>query len=151
MILFNILHLFNKVSNEYKQESILIECDIVNEWSQIERQRVSKFNFVDLVLVNLIESIRVIYSTCDDTMKLAFNLFKCLFKSLVFFGLDIEKILCLNCLIKWILVDSIRNEISEDREFYAYLESLLEETLQSNGDDIKSRLNKVLNEFFMLV
>ena len=148
---YNILHLFNKVSNEYKQESILIECDIVNEWSQIERQRVSKFNFVDLVLVNLIESIRVIYSTCDDTMKLAFNLFKCLFKSLVFFGLDIEKILCLNCLIKWILVDSIRNEISDDRQFYAYLESLLEETLQTNGDVIKSRLNKVLNEFFMLV
>jgi hypothetical protein len=139
-----------KVSNEYLSKTFYVDYEFINDLGEIESQRVTKLDRV--VLVEEIEYIRVFYSRCDDVMQIGFNAFKYFFKSILFYGLYIEKILCLNCLLKWILVDEIRNEIVDDREFYVYLEHLRKNLhLSTNEDKLTvSRLEKCLGDFFML-
>ena len=81
-------------------------------------------------------------------MRIAFRSFQYLIKSVIYYGLDIEKVMALFCLEKCCLLnDIIRHEVLCDNILVEYLQSLLkqEESAMPTMDNLKLRLINRLN------
>ena len=147
---------FKNVSNEFKSLSEVVELEFVNDENQIETQYVTRMKtYFDLIIyepsyyfVNLIRQLSIIFSS-DETKLIAYRAYKYFFKSILMYGLDIEKMLCLSCLVNFIHISEIHCDLFGDVNLIGYLGVLKNGTELSNTstDSIKKRLRKHLEGF----
>ena len=135
--------LFKKVSNEFvKNEKIL--CEFLNEKNEIEVQKLTRLTFVNNshsvvnTCVDALNNIKLVFSS-NETKKLAYPNYVSFFKSILYFGQDIEKIMCLSCLISFCEVEEIIANIFKDNNLIEFLRSILQSSNDTN-DSIKERL-----------
>ena len=96
--------------------------------------------------VELIKILEVIFTSNDSLKLLAYQNYKFCFKSVILYGVDIEKIIFLDSLKKFMSVDEIKQDIFVDTDFIEYLKGLLQQTNDSN-DQTKLRLNAMIKKF----
>jgi hypothetical protein len=142
--------LFKKVSNEFsKNDRILLE--FLNEKNEIEIQKITRLTFVNNshsvvnTVVDALNNIKVVFAS-TETKKLAYPNYIPFFKSVLYYGLDIEKIICLNCLISFCAVEEIKSDLFKDSDLINFLRSL-KETPKDRNDSIKERLQIILTRF----
>jgi len=142
--------LFKKVSNEFsKNDQILLE--FLNEKNEIEIQKITRLTFVNNshsvvnTVVDALNNIKVVFAS-TETKKLAYPNYIPFFKSVLYYGLDIEKIICLNCLISFCAVEEIKSDLFKDNDLINFLRSL-KETSKDINDSIKERLQIMLTRF----
>ncbi len=142
--------LFKKVSNEFsKNDQILLE--FLNEKNEIEIQKITRLTFVNNshsvvnTVVDALNNIKVVFAS-TETKKLAYPNYIPFFKSVLYYGLDIEKIICLNCLISFCAVEEIKSDLFKDNDLINFLRSL-KETSKDRNDSIKERLQIMLTRF----
>ena len=154
---------FKEITDEFKKISEIVEWEFINEFNQKEEQKVTRItNHFGRILNNssnyFVRSIRHINDifTTDETKVIAYEAHKYFFKSIIFYGLNIERILCLACLLKFIHIGSIREDLFGDVSLIEYLKMLenqikkdtLQETKNQNGDLLlNKRLLNGIKEF----
>ena len=57
-----------------------------------------------------------------DQMMIAFDAFQHFFKSIIYFSLDIEKLICLDCITVFCVVDRIKDQIFGDKAFVTFMQ-----------------------------
>ena len=153
--------IFKSVSNEYLNWCKHVQYEFVNENGQIEIQNINIvlkkaseadpnrtyfLGWVCYTLIEIIDGVKNVFTSCDNLKELAYENYKVCFKSVILYGLDIEKILFLDCLKKIMTVKKVKSDFYADVELVNYLRSLQEETANSN-DNLKIRLNLILRHF----
>ena len=82
---------------------------------------------------------------------MAYETYKILFRVILFYGVDVEKILGLFCLKRFCQVKEINCDIFKDRNLIDHLNSLLVyDCAQGLNKKIKERLHISINEFLSL-
>lgn len=136
---------FKSVSNEYATISDIVELKFINETNQIETQRVTRINkYFDHVrrgssyyFVKVMRQIMNFYVT-DETKLIAYDAYKYFFKTILVYALDIEKVMCLACLVEFIHLQEIQRDLLDDQIVVECLESL--RSAQSSTEAIQARL-----------
>ena len=141
---------YKNISDDYKKKTSLVESEFINEMDCEEVRQVSMFNYFGegctliRTIPDIINYFRVVFSS-EATKECAWENFKFFLVSIVYHGLDIEKIVCLNCLTKFSEASVIRTELAQDRELIHYLTQLYAENESRN--DLKDRLNNMIAVF----
>ena len=120
-------HTFKEVNKDFTRNG-KVTREFINEREETERGLVHKLLLIynsnnsamARTVVDVLDNIRCVYSS-EETKKLAFPIFWPFFKSVLLFGLDIERIVCLNCLQSFCQVESIRREFLGDVESVNFL------------------------------
>ena len=146
---------FGEVSDKYFKNSKLVSWEFRNEFGQLERSRVSKiifFNHNDhqvltpYYIVDLLNNLKFICNN-EQTRQIGFKKYKDFFLSVIHFGADIEKILCLNILREYLSINEIRSELSNDARLVAYLSKLKELNCNYLEDTNAKRLIVMVDQF----
>ena len=152
-----------KVTNEFRKISEIVEWEFINELNQIETQKVTRItNHFGRVLNNssnyLVRGLKQIkdFFTTDEHKEIAYECQKNFFKSILFYGLDIEKVMCLDCLIKFVRISSIRDDLVREVNLIEKLkndavflenECSREANNQNEFSSVNGRLLKGIKEF----
>ena len=150
-----IKHMFIKVNNDFTRNG-KVTREFINEREETERGLVhklllsfnSKNSTMARTVVDVLDNIRCVYSS-EETKKLAFPIFWPFFESVLLFGLDIERILCLNCLQSFCQVESISGEFLGNESVILYLKEKME-TNANSEDEIKQRQNRMIEKIFQI-
>ena len=96
---------FKKFSNDFQSD--LVNKEFINELNQVEVERVTRIKFrtncvyfrnnYGYTFADILNQLNVIFST-NEAKLLAYETYKILFRVILFYGVDVEKILCLFCL-----------------------------------------------------
>ena len=78
--------------------------------------------------------------TTDETKVIAYEALKYFFKSILFYGLEIEKIMCLSFLNKCLHIRSIRDDLFGDESLIKYLK-----IYQNDNERILNGIKEFLN------
>ena len=152
-----------KVTNEFRKISEIVEWEFINELNQIETQKVTRItnhfgrvlNNSSNYLVRGLKQIKDTYTT-DEHKEIAYECQKNFFKSILFYGLDIEKVMCLDCLIKFVRISSIRDDLVSEVNLIEQLkndavilenECSREANNQNEFSSVNGRLLKGVKEF----
>jgi hypothetical protein len=146
---------FKSVSNEFQSHIEKIKWEFMNENNKIEMQEVSRLMISGTTstaintIVDALTCLKIIY-TSDEAKKIAYDSYSAFMKSILVYGLDIEKIICIACLRKYCsTLEWIRKDIFEDKHLVGHLNSLYHSNRNLARDDaIKRRLNETIFEFF---
>jgi hypothetical protein len=141
---------FKEITNEFcKNEEFL------NEKNIREIQGVTRMTFINNSqsvansIIEVLNNIKLIFTT-RETKMLAYPKYSVFFKSVLYYGLDIERIICLNCLRSFCEVEEIRRDIFGDEKLVSYLNNIiLSESLTTTNDEIKQRLITMIRSFFI--
>ena len=91
---------------------------------------------------------RVIYSHSDETRQLAFNSYRHFLRSIIYYGLDVEKIVALKCILEYCVVERIKTQVRLDTELFKYLKDLRNKLADGiHLDPIESRLRTMIDMF----
>ena len=144
-------HTFKEVNSDFTGNG-KVTREFINEREETERGLVHKLLLIynsnnsamARTVVDVLDNIRCVYSS-DETKKLAFPIFWPFFKSVLLFGLDIERIVCLNCLQSFCQVKSIRREFFGNESVSFLLKEIMEKNANSK-DEIKQRQNRMIEK-----
>ncbi len=91
--------------------------------------------------------------TCFESIRIVYDTHQFFFKSIVYFGLDIEKLICLHVLIRFCYGnDEVRREIFRDEKFIKFIEKLQNDTNRRESlfaPRYIERFRNCLNEFLL--
>jgi hypothetical protein len=146
---------FKRVSNEFQSHTEKIKWEFMNENNRLETQEVSRLKIGGTTstaintIVDALTCLKIIY-TSDEAKKIAYDSYGAFMKSILVYGLDIEKIICLACLKKYCsTLEWIRKDIFEDKTLVDHLFDFYHSNRNIARDDaIKRRLNEIIFEFF---
>ena len=154
--------MFKSVSLDFMNFCTVEKLELRNEHGKIETEYVCDFLrktfysfnnkasfwgcWVVHTLVEFIKCLEVIFTRNDDLKLLAYEKFKFCFKSVILHGVDIEKIIFLDCLKKFMSTNEIERDIFDDEQLIEYLKDLLQKNKHSN-DQMKLRLNTIIKYF----
>ena len=155
--------IFKDVSDVFKKNSVIVKWQFRNEFGQEETTHVNRLNFIgesqdnvkqfdnyrNFTLVDTLNGLKVIGST-EERRLIIYESFRNFFLSIIFHGLDVEKILCLSCLIKFCQTEYIRNDLFNDEKLITYLLKVKESALMAKNDPVAKRLGNKLEDFFTL-
>ena len=126
--------IFKKVSRDFVGTSELVYWEFFNEHGKREVQKVSRITFgasqivtkyyQKVSSVDLLNLVLVFLNT-DDKIRMGYNSYKHFFYGIIFFGLDIERVLCVKCLINFKAVSDVNESLRGDVNLNAFLKSLL--------------------------
>ena len=105
----------------------------------------SKSNYI---LINSFKPLTIVFTT-NEARKLAYEVYQYFFKSVIYYALDMEKIMCLMCLKSFCQCIEVKNKVFEDVKLIEYLESLIKNCGLFENDDLKKRLNNVIKDFLL--
>jgi hypothetical protein len=143
-----ITNYFVKVSADYKNISFLTRWEFINENGRLEIQNITSifnrfnnnsFTMNYIYITDVIERLKVFFST-ENLKILAYNTHKIFFISLIKYGLDIEKVLCLDLVEIFSHVNFIKSDLLNEKEFLELLKESSE--IESEMDPIKLRLKQ---------
>ena len=148
---------FGNVRPDFSLVCKLVECQFKNELGQFEIAKSHKFsdtnigtyeNYLSLSpFLNILESVRM-RSSSKQTKAISFSLYKNWFKSIVYYGLDAERIYCLWCLSEFCQEnESIKMSLLNDETFVRFLLNLRNESREKENT-VKERLFSLINSFF---
>lgn len=152
---------FKDVSNVFKHNSVLVKWQFRNEFDQEETQRVHRLNFVgdslvkqfdkyrNFTLVDTINGLNVMCSTKERKL-IVYEGFGNFFKSIIFYGVEVEKILCLKCLIEFCEIESIKSDLINDEKLLKYLLEIKSDYSNARLTPNAKRLNTMIENFFSL-
>ena len=146
---------YTKVCDDFaRNERVMWE--FVNEARQVERQTVTRLTFVNNshsvvnTVVDALNNIVVVFCT-SETKRVAYPNYVPFFKSVLYYGLPIERIVCLNCLLSFCQVAELRADLFSDLELIAFLRKICAETsgelVNETSDPIGRRLHVILGKF----
>ena len=145
---------FKAVSNEFQSHTEKIKWEFINESNQLEVEEVSRLliggttSTAINTIVDALTCLRIIY-TSHAAKKIAYENYSYFMKSILFYGLEIEIIICLACLKKYCSsLDWIRKDIFEDRKLIDHLSELYHLNFETKDDAMKKRLNATILDFF---
>jgi hypothetical protein len=144
-------HTFTVVNDEFTRNPRVFS-EFINENNRVEQGEVNKLYLIHnsnnsamaRTIVDVLDNIKFVY-TSKRTKKLAFPVFYPFFKSVLLNGRTIERIICLNCLINYCQVETIRNQIFDDKELIEFLRA---KQIENSQDDMEQRQNRMLTRFF---
>ena len=150
---------FTRVSDAFLPMCFLSSHEFFNEKSELETQVVHKLKFISecrlyeaymscSTLVQIINSLCVMCDT-EEKQEIGYEYYKFFLKSILVHGLDIERVLCLNCVCKFRRVASVRADLSADVELNAFLKGLGSMGLNETNIDMKQRLHVMLEKYFV--
>ena len=147
---------FRKITNEFVQNE-KIQWEFINENNEEETQHLTRLIFINntnsamgYTIVDVINNIKNSFTT-NETKKLAFPEYVSFFKSIIYYGLDIEKIICLSCLRSFCSEQTVKNYILEDEAFIKFLENLKQSRLcieEVEENSFKPRLKAMIENLF---
>ena len=144
-------HTFTVVNNDFTRNPRVFS-EFINENNRVEQGEVNKLFLIynsnnsamARTIVDVLDNIKFVY-TKERTKMLAFPVFYAFFKSVLLHGLVIERIVCLNCLINYCQVETIRDKIFDDRELIEFLRT---KQIENTEDALEQRENRMLERFF---
>ena len=147
-------HTFSKVNNNFTQKNDPVLRELINENDEREKCLVYKLflrysrntTAMTRTVPDVLDNIRCVYST-EKTKVLAFPMFWPFFKSVILYGLVIERIVCLNCLKSFCQVNQIREKVLGDKEVVEFLK-VVKTNNNNNSDDIIQRQKVMIETFF---
>ena len=155
---------FKSITKYFREEgkSIVARFEYINEFGRKEASKVThtiipsdKLTGINVLaiytVVRTINDQRRIFSLTDQTRIIGFENYKYYIFSIIFYGLDIEKILSLKYLIEYSQVGQIKNEILNETCLFEYLNDLknsYDDNYSCNQMEI--RLNTIIGEFLAL-
>jgi len=139
------------VNNDFTRNPRVFS-EFINENNQVEQGEVNKLFLIHnsnnsamaRTIVDVLDNIKFVYDK-KETKEIAFPVFYPFFKSVLFYGLNIERIMCLNCLINYCQVETIRNQIFDDEELIEFLRT---KQIENTEDAMEQRQNRILTRFF---
>ena len=155
---------FRETSNAFLVNSELVEYEFYNEKHELEIQKVHKLNISGyrndraadygyygyfLTFEQIIDNISVL---CFDYEKkhVGYDYFKYFIKSLLMYGLDIEKLLGLKCLNDFLAVSKVKKDLVEDKRFMEFLKNMETNSMESNHET-QQRLNVMIQKTLALI
>ena len=150
--------LFSKRSSDFLGIGEVRRWEFINEFNEKEIQNVTRLNVPSNVSMGInvlstytimysLNNLRVIFSHNDDTRKFAYDASKYFMISIIYFGVDAEKVVALKCLLEYCAVEQIKHDISNEQDMFAYLIDLKS---SDSGDPIEKRLLVMIEEFLAL-
>ena len=142
---------FKTVSDEFQRGNEKIECEFVNESGRKESQIVTRLTFINNshivcnTVMDWLNAVSVIYATSFGK-EVAYNSFKPFLLSIVYYGLDIERIMGIHCLVKYSDQASVRADLVEEKQFIDFLKRLYQSS--HVNDSIKWRLDCMILSLF---
>ena len=160
-----IQHFFTKTSNDFLHLCKRVDREFINEMNEIDHGTVhslitlanqnTPMNAIpSFIIPDLILNAIVMWSTskqCDDLKSMGFHNCKHFYRSVLFYGYVVEKLLVLKILQNFCDMDSLRSEIFSDLELVEYLKKLLDESIQEDSDNMNIRLRNGINSLFDLM
>ena len=147
---------FSQVSDEYRAASTeIVPWEFINEYDEAEVAHVSRLLVSGTsttainTIVDALNCLCVINAN-DEAKKIAYESYRYFIKSVIYFGLCVEKILCVRTLIKFCTEDYVRKDVLEDTELVDYLRKIYIDESSSNADVYAKRLNVKIGEFFAM-
>ena len=151
---------YTKVSKDFLNSCDIIRSEFINEFNKKEMQNVTRslvpgdmatgLNvFSTFTQIGILNKLRFIYSLSEEKRVLGFKNYNCFILSMVYYGLDIEIIIALKCLIEYCSVEQIKQEVFNNKNLFNHLKSLVKENASnnSNGERLKSMINDFFNIF----
>ena len=123
---------FNCVRKDFIDACDLMFFEFVNELNEIELEKVNRFNEyqngfrknTNYYFVEVLIWLKNLF-TCFESIRIVYDTHQFFFKSIVYFGLDIEKLLCLHVLAKFSYGnDGVGREIFQDKQFIEFIERI---------------------------
>ena len=152
--------IFSATSDVFKDNCELVRRECVNECNVIEVHLIHQLKIagnkytIIRTLVDILNLLKVIVDNFDDD-EIKFKMFKnweVFFKSVIFYGVVIEKLVCVNLLEKYCAILKIRDELRNDKEFILYLKNLY---IQNENDSAENliliRMNRQIKTFLNIL
>ena len=139
---------FVRTTDEHFKNAELINWEFRNEFNKLERCKVTKLDLSGInrhndllpyVTVDVLNNIKFICFN-EQNKIIGFEKYKHFFLSVLYFGLDIEKLVCLNALKDFLAVEQVRNEIFSNQELILFLSDLRDRIGQKLDDSVNYRL-----------
>jgi hypothetical protein len=103
-------------------------------------------NYRNFTLVDTLNGLKVICST-EEARLIVYENFEFFFKSIIFYGVEVEKILCLNCLVKFCETEFIRNDLFNDEKLIEYLSKVKNDQHKVKNSFNTKRLDIMIENF----
>jgi hypothetical protein len=150
---------FRNISGEFLLNCELIEYEFPNENNELEFQKVHKLNISDnkksyeTILRTFEQIINNISILCFDNEKkiVGYEFYKFFIKSLIIFGLDIEKLLGLKCLNDFLVVEEVKKDLNEDEPFIETLKNMRTNKNSVCNNQMQQRLNIMIQKTLALI
>ena len=97
-------------------------------------------------LVEFIKFLEVVFTSNEKLKLLAYEKYKFCFKSVILHGVDVEKIIFLNTLKKFMSVNEIQRDVFGEISLIENLKELLLES-KNSSDQMKLRLSSMIRKF----
>ena len=145
---------FKNERDDFIKYCDLVNYEFLNELNEIEVQKVYRFNIynnrnrtdTNYYFIEIIIWLKEIFIT-PEQMEIAFVAYQNFFKSIIYFSLDIEKLICLNCIASFCAVEKIKKQIFDDTKFVEFIENVLFRNQKASNDTIQERLNLCIKSF----
>ena len=147
---------FKQIRDDFASDCELVEYECLNELNQYEIVKTHKFKeknmrhvyetFLSLSpFVMILESIRLRSST-NEMKLMSFEIYKNTFKSILFYGLDIERVFCLRCLNEFCQGNaSIKSQLMSDEMLIKFLLKVYQR--ENDKASLKERLRLIVEIF----
>ena len=162
-----VIFMFQSVSCDFKRLCKLVKFEYINENGQTEFESVHYFLRTALVidtnnresfsvgwvvhtLVEFIKLLQVIFTRNDKLKLMAYTKYKFFFKSVILYGVDVEKVIFLDCLKQFMInVNEIKRDVFDDTVLIENLKGIVQKDMESS-DRIKIRLNETILNFLKI-
>ncbi len=133
-----------------------IELEFVNERGEREKQLATRHTFINnsnsamaYTLIDALNNINICFRT-NETKRMAYEEYVYFFKSILYYGLTIEKIVCLHCLTSFCADIKVREFILSDDKLISYLNGVEVFDCENNAN-LRQRLRIVVIKFLELL
>lgn len=120
---------YKEITNAFVHDE-KIELEFINERGEREKQLATRHTFINnsnsamaYTLIDALNNINICFRT-NETKRMAFEEYVHFFKSILYYGLTIEKIVCLNCLTSFCTDIKVKEFILSDKKLISYLNGL---------------------------
>ena len=132
----------------------MVNYEFLNELNETEVQKVYRFNIynnrnrtdTNYYFIEIIIWLKEIFIT-PEQIEIAFVAYQNFFKSIIYFSLDIEKLICLDCIASFCAVEKIKKQIFDDKKFVEFIENVLLRNQTASNNTIQERLNLCIKRF----
>lgn len=145
---------FKNERDDFIKDCDLVNYEFLNELNETEVQKVYRFNIynnrnrtdTNYYFIEIIIWLKEIFIT-PEQIEIAFVAYQNFFKSIIYFSLDIEKLICLDCIASFCAVEKIKKQIFDDKKFVEFIENVLLRNQTASNNTIQERLNLCIKRF----
>ncbi len=148
---------FDKIRKDFIDVCNLKYYEFYNELDKIELEKVNNFNIYNnrpvmnsnFYFVESLNMLKELFTT-PQLIIIAYTTHQYFFKSIIYYGVDIEKLLGLQILTKFCLVEEVRKHVFNDVNFSGFVEDMHDNISKNKGtfaDNLKERLNNCIFNF----